>query len=93
MVWHMEKTVIVPTAGMPCTINVGSDSYAAQVVRIMSPKKIRVAYGYVLEKVPESDGEEWSLRKDGRWRPKGTSFNSGYSLSLGVAVDHRDPSF
>lgn len=71
-----------PTEGMPCTVGIGSDSYGHKVAKVLSPKRIQLDDGWV-----------WSKRKDGRWRPKGSGKNSGYSLTLGIARDYRDPSF
>lgn len=77
-----------PVAGMPATIHIGSDSYAARVVSVASPTRI-----FIAESRDDEKGSMWSKRKDGRWRPKGAGRNSGYSLGLGYAKDYRDPSF
>lgn len=81
-----EGPLTQPTEGMPCTIGIGSDRYAAEVVKVLSPKRILIGRG-------GGKTEEWSLRKDNRWRPKGCDERSGYSLALGHAEDYRDPSF
>jgi hypothetical protein len=79
---------LIPTDNMPCTICIGGDRYAARVVKVLSSKRILIK-----EMLKKYDGEEWSQRKDGEWRPKGCNRNSGYYLSLGVAEERRDPSF
>jgi hypothetical protein len=82
--------MIDPVDGMPCTICVGTDRYAAHVVKRLSPKRISVVYNY--DKT-DDDATVWSLRKDNRWRPKGASRRSGMRLVLDVAEDYLDPSF
>lgn len=70
--------------GIPCTVGIGSDRYAGKVAKVLSPKRIEVN---------GPGGGFWSLRDDGRWRPKGSGKRTGFFLILGVAEDYRDPSF
>jgi hypothetical protein len=81
-----SEITTTPTKGMPCTIGIGGDSYAAMVVEVINSKRI---------KIQRTGGrvEVWSLRKDNRWRPQGSGANSGYYLGLGHATDRMDPSF
>jgi hypothetical protein len=69
----------VPYVGMPCTLHVGSDSYAGKVLLVSKS----------LKTITLEDGTVARLRKDGRYR---TARNLR-SVSLGVARDYRDPSF
>lgn len=74
-----------PYVGQPCTVGIGSDCYAYEVISIDSPKRITIGrYG---------NTERWSLRKDNRWRPTGCGRNSGHYLTLGVAENYLDLSF
>lgn len=80
--------------GMPCTISIGSDRYAAKVIELLSPRRIRVVEEYALERDPNAPGMVWSLRKNGKWRPKGELIVAGgHRLTLGTAVTYLDPSF
>ncbi len=81
---------ITPLEGMDCTINIGSDRYAAKVVKVLSPKRIEITQNRFSD---PGKGEVWSKRNDGRWRPAGSARRDGFSLTLGEAVDYRDPSY
>ena len=81
----MHTTTLKPKVGMPVTINIGSDTYAAEVVRVTpSLKSVWVEY------LPVSGAEpmKFMLKKSGTYRDAGGC----RSLTLGVAKDYRDPS-
>jgi hypothetical protein len=69
--------------GEPCTIYVGSDSYAADVVHV-SPAG---AYVMVQTRGRPGRAERFSRRQDGRYVARGKY------LGLGVAKNYSDPSF
>ena len=73
--------------GLPATISIGSDRYAAVVVSATpSLKIICVEFrGY-----PDSERMRFTLRKDGGYRSTG---RGSYRLTVGIAHDYRDPEF
>lgn len=96
-----------PEIGMPCTINYWSDCDPAEIVEIkgksifircMDAKVIRGSghdgsAEYEYSSNPDNGIREFTLRKNGRYYPKGSTMKSGNPLSLGFARKYRDPSF
>ena len=105
----MTDTIIIPAVGMPAAFAIGSDVYPVTVIEISkSGRRIVVqsasatpaeGYSYESNQVhtftpnPNGSKEVWSLRKDGKWRPKGCQANSGYRLYLGEYRSYSNPSF
>jgi hypothetical protein len=74
-----------PQVDDPCTRNVGSDRYASKILSV-SPTGHKVTV-----EAYNNDGQEvYTLRRNGIYRPQGSRHGS---LTLGEAVDYRDPSF
>lgn len=98
-----KLSIFAAYLGQPCTIGIGSDRYAATVSWVSwSGRRIRIVR---CDSALNPDGscsyetnfnnpeEEWSLRKDGRFLPKGATKRSGYYLILGKRDSYLDPSF
>jgi len=99
-------TPVVPVVGMGVTYCVGSDSYPYTVIEVSkSGKRVRVqqdtatrvdsngqseAQTWLYESDPDGKVMEFSLRKTGVWRPKGSDH---CYLSLGGRRKYSDPSF
>ena len=97
------KEQILPKVGMAATKTFYSDSQAAKVLAVVSPKKIVVGYikypsygedRYVdvnLEQIcNENEAEIWTLRKSGMWRQEGIKDEWGQCyLTLGKAHSYR----
>lgn len=95
-----------PTVGMPATYSCWTDCHPAHVSWVSaSGKTIRTrdakwqtgegfdyyAQGpYIITPDPEGCERTWTLRKDGRFRLKGSK---SYRLSLGHARYYQDPHF
>lgn len=78
--------MIKPEINMLATVCVGSDRYAAKVIRISKTgKTIWIAYDY-----KPSVTAKATYRR-GQWREHGDGY--GKVIVLGQAVDYRDPSF
>lgn len=117
-----EKSKLAP--GMCATKYVGSDRYPMVVIKVISPKTIRVSHiqdqdmdkivmlndiqylpHSIIKKYVENDhpdqwghygynaGTTYTLRKNGRWMPKGDSMWGTCSIHVGHADNYRDPSF
>lgn len=80
---HGNRMEVELKKGTPCTVGVGSDRYADEVVGV-SPSGRHVEL--------KKNGV-WSKRKNGRYYPVGSGPRSGYGVSFGHAEDYRDPSF
>jgi hypothetical protein len=73
-----------PPVGEPATYNIGSDSYAGEVVAVRREgKEITIQTAIGLHTFTYR-------RKSGYYKLKGTDVGI---LTLGVAVDKRDPNF
>lgn len=82
------RTGYGPLVGMPCTYEIGADSYAAEVVWVSkSDHQIRVRTEHDVKDLP---GKLFTRRKDGDYRTSGSG--CGY-ISFLVAKTHLDPSF
>lgn len=96
---------VIPTVGMGATAGIGSDSYPYTVVEVRSPKTIVVQADsykpaehhdyyanqeYVYSPNPDAGKEVYTLRKDGRWRKKGSQYQT---LTLGFRRHYHDPHF
>ena len=73
---------VAPVADMPCTIGIGSDCYAAKVVRASKAKLV------VVETDEFSGGREWTFRLTKHGGALGS-----FRCSLGFAASRRDPHF
>ena len=71
--------------GTPATFHIGSDRYAGSIVNVK-----RNGRTITFRFANSNREEDFTLRGGGTYYSKGS--NCGY-LSLGVAEDHRDPSF
>ncbi len=71
------------TAENAATITIGSDSYAATIVR-RTAKTVTLRWDS-----PAFDGREQTFRMNKR----GSWANGSYRATLGVREDYRDPSF
>lgn len=74
--------LLSPVPGMPATMNIGSDRYPGIVISTSYSKKT-VFFGR-----NDRDDMKFTMRKDGRYRRVG---GNAYTLTLGIAVDYRDP--
>ena len=84
-------------AGMVGTMFVGSDRYPIVVATVFSPKHIKIAdlpnayLSKFISKVHELT--DYTLRKNGRWMPKGEGMWGTCSVHLGHADSYLDPDF
>jgi hypothetical protein len=104
-----QTTATTPVVGMGATYGYGSDSYPYTVVRISpSGKTLWVKRDEVLHltgsdmsgdstyvTMPNDDApeEQFTLRADGHWLPKGPRYARQRSLTLGHRRYYQDPSF
>jgi hypothetical protein len=82
--WHGTREMVAPAVGVPATIYVGSDSYAATVTAV-SASGHRVTLSNTI-----GGSETATLRPDGAYRLLG---RRGGLVAFGFARDYRDPSF
>ena len=79
--------------GTPCTITIGADSYAGEVLEVRRNKEGRISYVQVQrlgEGFRDDATMDFRLRRTGQLRSKG---HGSYGLALGVAETELDPSF
>lgn len=95
--------------GMGGTLFCGSDRYAVVVTHVVSPKHIQVVTIYRPEGkfTTDENGIDWindqtikfssvqdyTLRKNGRWMPKGKGMWETSSIHIGKAEEYIDPDF
>lgn len=80
---------LIPEVGIPCTVYFYSDSSAAYIAEVPSPKTIVVQLNglYTSRKV-------YTLRKNGSWIEKGSTLRDWSThCALGYAIDYFDRSF
>lgn len=101
------QTKNVPEVGMECTICIGSDSYPGEVMEVngksvviremdvkIIARDIKTTEAiYAWESDPDGELQTFTLRKNGRYVPKGKEMGCGTVLSLGKANYYRDPNF
>jgi hypothetical protein len=101
--------IIIPEEGMGVTLGIGSDRYPATIIEVSENKKtvivqqdiFRPAKGYeyygnqVYEFEENPIGRQYcfTLRKNGRWKEKGSSRNGGFQISFRGRSAYSDPSF
>lgn len=102
----MEKsTTDTPKVGTGCSIVIGSDRYAAEVVKVNSPKEIEVLenkvkcndyyagdYTILKGQYDSKIPQIFTLRKNGRWVLKGQNLWNGIGLYWSH-THYIDPSF
>lgn len=101
------SNTITPEIGMGATICVGSDRYAGTIVNVNKTGKTihfqyddsYVVFGniysgdvrYTYTRNPHASIVVFTLRKNGRYKEKGASMNSGRSLIVGIRDEYCDP--
>lgn len=75
-----DPRAMVMMLGLPATISIGSDSYAARVVKTTA-KTITAAYDH--------SGKQMTFRAT----KHGWTYRKHHHLAVGFARDYRDPSF
>jgi len=106
---HNYPDIIIPEEGMGVTLGIGSDRYPATIIEVSENKKTLIVrmdvfkpakgYDYFANQVYEYEenlnGNQhcFTLRKDGKWKEKGSSRNSGFVISFRGRSAYQDPSF
>ena len=99
--------IVKPVVDMGATLYVGSDCYPYYVKEVISDHEVILqaamfrrtdhngqseSQTYDIRPDPNGKLERVTLRKNGRWIPKGQKMGCGYNYLLGRAEAYSDPS-
>ncbi len=89
----MQNTGITPEVGMGATILMHTDSYAATIVAVNSPKSINIQRDKAT-RIDNNGMRTFTKRKNGRWVEKGSgTMWNGTKLGIGKRKEYYDYSF
>ncbi|MFT7614324.1 MAG: hypothetical protein ACI9J3_003306 [Parvicellaceae bacterium] len=106
----MNKEITTPVVGMGASYGAGADSYPATIVEVSPNGKTLFItddsyratkdsdhytnQAYVYTSNMDAPKKCYTLRKNGRWIPKGVPISAGYTaLSIGHRRYYQDPHF